>query len=149
MTSGQCNLQPYLCLGTPCLCTGPVLVLIASVASQGHHRILLGGTPLSNAAGAESSITFSAARLSRLITRILLIRGLISWISCLVTLSHPRGCARLCMLTLSTLQMSVGFACRCFFTLSASCPLFPFLLLWCLMLYYPCHLWLFPLVLSM
>jgi hypothetical protein len=50
--------------------------------------------------GTASSFSISAARLPRLIARILLIRGLISWNSCLVTPSRPRGCAGHCMLTL-------------------------------------------------
>jgi hypothetical protein len=116
-------LSVTLCLGTPCLCMGSVLVLIARFASLGHRQILLGGTPLWNASGAASSISFSAARPPGLVARILLICGLISWISCLVTLSWPRGCARHCMLTLFTPRTSADFACRGFLTLSASCPL--------------------------
>jgi hypothetical protein len=87
---------------TPCGCMGSVLVLTARFASPGHHPILLGGTPLWNAAGAASSISSSAAKLPRLRARILLICGLISWISCLVTLSRPHKCARRCMWTLLT-----------------------------------------------
>jgi hypothetical protein len=48
-------LSVTLCLGTPCRCMGSVLVLIAKFASLGHRRILLGGTPLWNAAGAAVS----------------------------------------------------------------------------------------------
>jgi hypothetical protein len=108
-----CVLSGYLprvtlCLGTPCRCMVSVLVLIARFLSLGHCRILLGGTPFWNAASAASTISFSAARLPRLIARILLICGLISWISCLVTLSRPHACARHCVLTLLTLQRGVN-----------------------------------------
>jgi hypothetical protein len=50
-----------------------VLVLTARFASLGHRPVLLGGTPWWNTAGATSSISSSAARLPRLIARILLI----------------------------------------------------------------------------
>jgi hypothetical protein len=123
VSSRSTFLSVTLYLGTPCRCMGSVLVLIARFASLGHRRILLGGTPWWNADGAASSISFSAARLPCLIARILLICGLIFWISCLVTLSRPRGCARHCMLTLETLRMSAAFACRGFpFCFLSACP---------------------------
>jgi hypothetical protein len=101
-----------LCLGTPSRCIGCVLVFTVRFASPGLHLILLGGVPLWNAAGAASSISSSTARLPRLRARMLLICGLISWISCLLPLSRPRKCARRCMLTLLTLRMSAVFSCR-------------------------------------
>jgi hypothetical protein len=82
------------CLGTQCRCMGFVLVLIARFASPACHLTLRGDTPWWNAAGAVSSISFSAARLPRLVARIPLIFGLISWIFCLVTLLLPRGWVR-------------------------------------------------------
>jgi hypothetical protein len=100
-----------------------VLVLTARFASPGHRPVLLGGTPWWNAAGAAFSSSSSAARLPRLIARILLSCGLIFWISCLVTLSRLRMCARRCMLTLLTLPLSAAFACRGSWIPSASCPL--------------------------
>jgi hypothetical protein len=66
-----------------------------------------------------------SCKASPLIACILLICGSISWISCLVMLSRLRGCARHCMLTLLTLQMSAAFACRGPWILSASFPLVP------------------------
>jgi hypothetical protein len=71
----------------------------------------------------------SAARLPRLNAWILLICGLISWISCLVTLWRLHACARRCMLNLLTLRMSATFACPGSWILSASCPLVPALFL--------------------
>jgi hypothetical protein len=118
-----------LCLGTPCRCMGSVLVLTARFASPGHLPILLGGTSLWNAAGAASSISSSAANLPHLRARILLICGLISWISCHVALSRPCTCARRCMLTLLTLRMFAAFACRGSWILSVSCHLVPALFL--------------------
>jgi hypothetical protein len=76
-----------------------------------------------NAAGAASSISSSAARHPVLSARILLICGLISWISCLVMLSRLRTRARRCIFTLLPLRMSRAFACRGSWILSASCPL--------------------------
>jgi hypothetical protein len=118
-----------LCLGTPSRCMGSVLVSTARFASLGRCPVLLGCTPWCNAAGAASSISSSAARLPRLSARILLICGLIFWISCLVTLSRLRTRARRCTLTLLTLQLSAAVACRGSWILSASCPLVPALFL--------------------
>jgi hypothetical protein len=129
VSSRDTFLSITLCLGTPSRCMGSVLVLTTRFASPGHRPILLGGTPLWNAAGAVSSISSSVARLTRLRAWILLICGLIFWICCLLTLSRLRTSARRCMLTLLTLRMSAVFAYRGSWILSASCPVVPALFL--------------------
>jgi hypothetical protein len=70
-------LSVNLYFGTPYCCMGSVPVLIARFASPGRHQLLLGGRPCNwwNAAGTASSISSTAARLLRLIVRILLKMG--------------------------------------------------------------------------
>jgi hypothetical protein len=125
-------------LGVPCLRFTRVLAGRKSLSFEGLlagvYVVCITRSPPGtaggyNAAGAASSISSSAARLPRLSARILLICGLIFWISCLVTLSRLRTCDRRCMLTLSTLRLSAAFARRGSWILSASCPLVPALFL--------------------
>jgi hypothetical protein len=77
-SSQATSLSATPCFGTPCLSMASVLAPNARFASPDRLRPLLRDTPGWDAAGAATNISTSAAKLHRLVARILLVCDLIS-----------------------------------------------------------------------